>query len=70
MEEHKVDLHLTSKQKNKFVKGLPFQMTSDQCSSGAKKNHHHLCAVLSKKEYNHLLKNTHNKKGKIGRAHV
>ena len=63
MEEHKVDLHLTSKQKNKFVKGLPFQMTSDQCSSGAKKNHHHLCAVLSKKEYNNLLKNTHNKKG-------
>ena len=60
---HKVDLHLTSKQKNKFVKGLPFQMTADQCSSGPKKNHHHLCAVLSKKEYNNLLKNTSHKKG-------
>ena len=62
-EHHKVDLHLTSKQKNKYMKGEPFQMTADQCSSGSKKNHHHLCAVLSKKEYNHLLKNTHNKKG-------
>ena len=65
MEEnrHKVDLHLTSKQKNKYMKGEPFQMTADQCSSGSKKNHHHLCAILSKKEYNHLLKNTHHKKG-------
>ena len=63
MEEHKVDLHLTSKQKNKYMKGEPFQMTADQCCSGSKKNHHHLCAFLSKKEYNHLLKNTHDKKG-------
>ena len=63
MEEHKVDLHLTSKQKNKYMKGEPFQMTADQCSSGSKKNHHHLCAVLSKKEYNNLLKNTSHKKG-------
>ena len=65
MEEnhHKVDLHLTSKQKNKYMKGEPFQMTADQCSSGSRKNHHHLCAILSKKEYNHLLKNTHHKKG-------
>ena len=62
-EHHKVDLHLTSKQKSKFMKKKAFQMTADQCSSGAKKNHHHLCAVLSKKEYNNLLKNTHNKKG-------
>ena len=31
-EKHKVDLHLTSPQKNKFVKGLPFQMTANQCS--------------------------------------
>ena len=38
-------------------------MTADQCSSGSKKNHHHFCAILSKKEYNHLLKNTHHKKG-------
>ena len=50
-EHHKVDLHLTSKQKNKYMKGEPFQMTADQCSSGSKKNHHHLCAVLSKKEF-------------------
>ena len=60
---HKVDLHLTSKQKSKFMKKKAFQMTADQCSSGAKKNHHHLCAVLSKKEYNNLLKNTSHKKG-------
>ena len=38
-------------------------MTADQCMSGSKKNHHHLCAILLKKEYNHLLKNTHHKKG-------
>ena len=63
MEEHKVDLHLSSKQKNKFMKKKSFQMTADQCSSGPKKNHHHLCAVLSKKEYNNLLKNTSHKKG-------
>ena len=63
MEEHKVDLHLTSKQKSKFIKKKAFQMTADQCSSGPKKNHHHLCAVLSKKEYNNLLKNTSHKKG-------
>ena len=63
MEENKVDLHLTSKQKSKYMKGQPFQMTADQCNSGAKKNRHRLCAILSKKEYNHLLKNTHNKKG-------
>ena len=52
MEEnhHKVDLHLTSKQKNKYLKGEPFQMTADQCMSGSKKNHHHLCAILSKKD--------------------
>ena len=60
---HKVDLHLTSKQKSKFIKKKAFQMTADQCSSGPKKNHHHLCAVLSKKEYNNLLKNTSHKKG-------
>ena len=63
MEKHKVDLHLTSKQKSKFIKKKAFQMTADQCSSGPKKNHHHLCAVLSKKEYNNLLKNTSHKKG-------
>ena len=62
MENHKVDLHLTTKQKNKFLKGETFQMTSDQCSSGHMKNKHHLCTVLSNKHYNHLLKNTHNKK--------
>ena len=62
MENHKVDLHLTTKQKNKFLKGETFQMTSDQCNSGPMKNKHHLCTVLSKKHYNHLLKNTHNKK--------
>ena len=62
-EHHKVDLHLTSKQKSKFMKKKAFQMTADQCSSGPKKNHHHLCAVLSKKEYNNLLKNTSHKKG-------
>ena len=63
MEEHKVDLHLTSNQKSKFMKKKAFQMIADQCSSGPKKNHHHLCAVLSKKEYNNLLKNTSHKKG-------
>ena len=33
---HKVDLHLTSKQKSKFMKKKAFQMTADQCSSGPK----------------------------------
>ena len=33
MNENKVDLHLTGAQKNKFMKGLPFQMTSSQVSS-------------------------------------
>ena len=28
MEEHKVDLHLTSKQKSKYMKGEPFQKTN------------------------------------------
>ena len=48
MNDNKVHLHLTTAQKNKFVKGLPFQMTADQCSS--KSGKHHLCAVLSKKK--------------------
>ena len=61
-EHHKVDLHLTSEQKNKCMKGKAFQMTADQCCPGAKKNHHHLCVVFSRKKYNNLLKNTHHKK--------
>ena len=60
-EKHKVDLHLTSIQKNKYVKGLPFQMTAEQCSS--KSGKHHVCAYLSKKNYNNLLKKNSHKKG-------
>ena len=60
-EKHKVDLHLTGPQKNKFVKGLPFQMTANQCSS--KSGKHHLCAVLSKKDYHNLLKKNSHSKG-------
>ena len=60
-EKHKVDLHLTSNQKNKYVKGLPFQMTAEQCSS--KSGKHHICAYLSKKDYNNLLKKNSHKKG-------
>ena len=61
MSENKVHLHLTSAQKNKFVKGLPFQMTAGQCSS--KSGKHHICAVLSKKDYNKLLNKTSRNKG-------
>ena len=61
MSENKVHLHLTSAQKNKFVKGLPFQMTAGQCSS--KSGKHHICAVLSKKDYNKLLSKTSRNKG-------
>ena len=60
-EKHKVDLHLTSNQKNKYVKGLPFQMTAEQCSS--KSGKYHICAYLSKKDYNNLLKKNSHKKG-------
>ena len=61
MNENKVDLHLTGAQKNKFMKGLPFQMTSSQVSS--KDGKHHICAVPSKKDYNNLLKKNSHKKG-------
>ena len=61
MSENKVHLHLSSAQKNKFIKGLPFQMTAGQCSS--KSGKHHICAVLSKKDYNNLLKKTSRNKG-------
>ena len=59
-EKHKVDLHLTPNQKNKYVKGLPFQMTAEQCSS--KSGKHYICAYLSKKDYNNLLKKNSHKK--------
>ena len=59
-ENHRVELHLTANQKNEFVNGQPFQMTANQCSS--KSGKYHICAVLSKKDYNKLLKkNSHNK---------
>ena len=61
MSENKVHLHLTAAQKNKFIKGLPFQMTSSQVSSNDGK--HHLCAILSKKDYNNLLNKTSKNKG-------
>ena len=61
MNENKVDLHLTAAQKNKFIKGLPFQMTSLQVSSNDGK--YHICAVISKKDYNNLLKKTSRNKG-------
>ena len=61
MSENKVHLHLTAAQKNKFIIGLPFQMTSSQVSSNDGK--HHLCAILSKKDYNNLLNKTSKNKG-------
>ena len=61
MSDNKVHLHLTAAQKNKFIKGQPFQMTAGQCSS--KSGKHHICAVLSKKDYNNLLNKTSRNKG-------
>ena len=61
MNENKVDLHLTGAQKNECMKGLPFQMTSSQVLS--KDGKHHICAVLSKKDYHNLLKKNSHKKG-------
>ena len=46
MEENKVDLHLTSKQKSKYMKGQPFQMTADQCK---KKSSSSLCDFVEKR---------------------
>ena len=60
-ENNKVDLFLTSAQKNKYVKKLPFQMTAKQCMS--KEGKHHLCVNLDKKKYNEFLKKVSKNKG-------
>ena len=60
-ENNKVDLFLTSAQKNKYVKKLPFQMTAKQCKS--KEGKHHLCVNLDKKKYNEFLKKISKNKG-------
>ena len=60
-ENNKVDLFLTSAQKSKYVKKLPFQMTAKQCMS--KEGKHHLCVNLDKKKYNEFLKKVSKNKG-------
>ena len=60
-ENNKVDLFLTSAQKNKYVKKLPFQMSAKQCMS--KEGKHHLCVDLDKKKYNEFLKKVSKNKG-------
>ena len=60
-ENHKVDLFLTSAQKSKYIKKLPFQMTAKQCMS--KEGKHHLCVNLDKKKYNEFLKKVSKNKG-------
>ena len=60
-ENHKVDLFLTSAQKSKYIKKLPFQMTAEQFMS--KEGKHHLCVNLDKNKYNEFLKKVSKNKG-------
>ena len=53
MNIHKVELYLTSAQKNKFLKGMNFQMTNYQLES--KHGKHKIDVNLSEKNYKDLL---------------
>ena len=60
MDIHKVELYLTSAQKNKFLKGMNFQMTNSQLES--KNGKHKIDVNLSENNYNHLLNKISKKK--------
>ena len=60
MDIHKVELYLTSSQKNKFLKGMNFQMTNSQLES--KQGKHKIDVNLSEKNYNDLLNKISKKK--------
>ena len=60
MDIHKVELYLTSAQKNKFLKGMNFQMTNSQIES--KHGKHKIDVNLSEKDYKDLLNKISKKK--------
>ena len=60
MDIHKVELYLTSAQKNKFLKGTNFQMTNSQLES--KSGKHKIDVNLSENNYNDLLNKISKKK--------
>ena len=60
MDIHKVELHLTTSQKCKFLKGMNFQMTNSQLQS--KNGKHKIDPNLSEKDFNDLLNKISKKK--------